>query len=115
MGIKLTVDESGCRIRQELTPDQLVGLAEANRIFPLFTKQDMASRWGVSVQVITNWSRRHDDFPQEMTGVFQDDKAGIFPISEVERYEQARGGRSKVSGYNAGMVGATGHKRGGAQ
>jgi predicted DNA-binding transcriptional regulator AlpA len=53
----------------------------------LITKADMAKRWGVSRQVVHNWSKRHEDFPQPV------DRIGmtpVFSIADVERYEKMR-------------------------
>lgn len=75
-----------------MEPTKLIELNYEARIFPLFTRQDLAARWGVSVQVVNNWSRRRTDFPKEIKGAALGSRPVCFyPLYEVERYERQRG------------------------
>jgi hypothetical protein len=55
----------------------------------LLAKSDMASRWGVTRQVVNNWSTRHTDFPPEIMRV-DNGRLPLFLESEVVKYEQSR-------------------------
>jgi hypothetical protein len=55
----------------------------------LLAKSDMAARWGVTRQVVNNWSSRHDDFPPEVVRV-DNGRLPLFLESDVEIYEQSR-------------------------
>lgn len=59
------------------------------KIPPLLSKADLATRWGVSRQVVNNWESRHDDFPPVAIAVHN----GSLPLyleSDVEVYERSR-------------------------
>lgn len=61
---------------------------------PLLSKADMATRWGVSRQVVNNWESRHNDFPAVAITVHN----GSLPLyleSDVGEYERARGLQKK--------------------
>jgi hypothetical protein len=56
----------------------------------LFTKVDLGMRWGVSRQVVNNWSKRHEDFPAPVQYVSN----GAIPLykeSDIRKYEEKRG------------------------
>lgn len=56
----------------------------------LYTKVDIGLRWGVTRQVVNNWSKRREDFPQPVQYVSN----GAIPLyleSDVKRYEEKRG------------------------
>lgn len=63
------------------------------RLFPLQTIQSMAERWGVTRQMVNNWSERHDDFPTPLKGLITETAKtpNVYPLNEVEEYEKARG------------------------
>lgn len=53
-------------------------------------KSDMATRWGVTRQVVNNWENRHDDFPPvEMT--VDNGRMPLYTLKEVQKYERERG------------------------
>lgn len=60
------------------------------KTFPLYTKQALATRWGVDRQTIQNWSVRHNDFCQPIDGIVAG-MGSYYPAYEVERYEKVRG------------------------
>lgn len=56
----------------------------------LYTKVDLGIRWGVSRQVVNNWSNRRNDFPEPIQFVSN----GVIPIyteSSILAYEKMRG------------------------
>ncbi|MDN3365415.1 hypothetical protein QU577_27000 [Priestia megaterium] len=53
----------------------------------LLAKSDMASRWGVTPQVVHNWESRHSDFPKPVMRV-QNGKLPLYLLEDVEKYEQ---------------------------
>jgi hypothetical protein len=56
----------------------------------LFTKVDLGIRWGVSRQVVNNWSTRREDFPAPAQYV----SGGAIPLyleSSIKLYEEKRG------------------------
>jgi hypothetical protein len=55
----------------------------------LCAKSDLATRWGVTRQVVNNWSNRHSDFPQEIMRV-DNGRMPLFAGEDVIKYEQAR-------------------------
>lgn len=55
----------------------------------LLTKSDMAVRWSVTRQVVNNWSKRHTDFPSEVTRV-DNGRLPLYLESDIEKYEKAR-------------------------
>ncbi|CAF1897176.1 hypothetical protein NRS6185_03774 [Bacillus subtilis] len=55
----------------------------------LLTKSDMATRWSVTRQVVNNWSKRHADFPSEVTRV-DNGRLPLYLESDIEKYEKAR-------------------------
>jgi hypothetical protein len=55
----------------------------------LLAKSDMATRWGVTRQVVNNWSTRHADFPPEVIRV-DNGRLPLFLEADVEQYEQSR-------------------------
>lgn len=56
----------------------------------LMTKADMATRWGVSRQVVKNWEDRHANFPKSVM-IVSNGQIPLYLESDVERYEQERG------------------------
>jgi hypothetical protein len=56
----------------------------------LMTKADMATRWGVSRQVVKNWEDRHSNFPKPVM-IVSNGQIPLYLESDVERYEQERG------------------------
>lgn len=78
-----------------IEPADFLKLGQANGIFPLFTKQDLAERWGKSIQLINNWGRRHSDFPEKFSGILIQDQGehtrGFYPAYAVYKYEKTRG------------------------
>ncbi|MCY9090923.1 hypothetical protein [Bacillus mojavensis] len=55
----------------------------------LLTKSDMATRWSVTRQVVNNWSKRHADFPPEVSRV-DNGRLPLYLESDIEKYEKAR-------------------------
>jgi hypothetical protein len=55
----------------------------------LLAKSDMATRWGVTRQVVNNWSNRHEDFPPEAIRV-DNGRLPLFLESDVIKYETTR-------------------------
>lgn len=55
----------------------------------LLSKSDLATRWGVTRQVVNNWSNRHKDFPPESIRV-DNGRLPLFLESDVEDYEKSR-------------------------
>lgn len=100
MGIKYRMDNEG-NLTRHMEPDEIITAGKDAELFPLFTKKDMADRWGESIQVIGNWAKRHTDFPKPVTGILAGDPAagkgggavagGLYPAYEVYRYEKTRG------------------------
>lgn len=80
--------------KKELTKDQviLVGVEMLNQVnfFPLFTKQELANRWGVSRQVVQKRCNSHTNFCKPVTG-FIKGSGSYYPLYEVERYEKEQG------------------------
>ena len=58
--------------------------------YPLYSKTELAKRWGVSRQVVNNWAARHTDFCKPIHGVVEGSTM-YYPYFEVKRYEQTRG------------------------
>lgn len=59
-------------------------------VFPLYTKQALVERWGVSRQTVDSWAARHTDFPKPIEGLVMGG-GPYYPLYEVERYEKTRG------------------------
>lgn len=59
-------------------------------VFPFYTNQALAQRWGVERRVVNNWSKRHVDFCKPVLGLI---KGGgpYYPLHEIIRYEKKRG------------------------
>jgi hypothetical protein len=55
----------------------------------LLAKSDMATRWGVTRQVVNNWSNRHADFPKEYMRI-DNGRLPIFLEEDVIKYESER-------------------------
>jgi hypothetical protein len=55
----------------------------------LLAKSDLATRWGVTRQVVNNWSNRHEDFPPESIRV-DNGRLPLFLESDVIKYETSR-------------------------
>ncbi|MED0738934.1 hypothetical protein [Aneurinibacillus thermoaerophilus] len=55
----------------------------------LITKKGLSQRWGISKQAVHNRSIRHKDFPKPFEGT--DDVHPLYLISDIEKYEKARG------------------------
>jgi hypothetical protein len=55
----------------------------------LYAKSDLAARWGVTRQVVNNWSNRHSDFPQEIMRV-DNGRMPLFAEEDVIKYEEQR-------------------------
>lgn len=56
----------------------------------LYTKVDIGLRWGVTRQVVNNWSKRREDFPKPIQHVSN----GAIPLyleSDIKNYEEKRG------------------------
>lgn len=49
----------------------------------------MATRWGVSRQVVNNWESRHNDFPSVHLKV-DNDRMPLYLLEEVIKYETKR-------------------------
>lgn len=56
----------------------------------LLSKSDMATRWGVTRQVVNNWSNRHSDFPPEVIRV-DNGRLPLYLESDVIKYEESHG------------------------
>lgn len=52
----------------------------------ILTKADMATRWGVTRQVVNNWENRHSDFPKPIMTV-QNGSLPLYLESDVMVYE----------------------------
>lgn len=52
----------------------------------LLSKSDMATRWGVTRQVVNNWESRHNDFPPVYMKV-DNDRMPLYLLKDVEKYE----------------------------
>lgn len=59
------------------------------KTFPLYTKQSLATRWGVDRQTIQNWSVRHNDFCKPIEGIVSG-SGSYYPAYEVLKYEKSR-------------------------
>lgn len=55
----------------------------------LLAKSDLATRWGVTRQVVNNWSNRHEDFPSEVMRV-DNGRMPLFAEEDVIKYEEQR-------------------------
>jgi hypothetical protein len=55
----------------------------------LYSKSDLATRWGVTRQVVNNWSNRHSDFPSEIMRV-DNGRLPLFAGKDVIEYEKKR-------------------------
>ena len=53
----------------------------------LFTKSDLATRWGMSRQAVFNRSLRHEDFPKEFTRV-DNGNMPLFKEVDILKYEK---------------------------
>lgn len=56
----------------------------------LLAKSDMATRWGVTRQVVNNWENRHNDFPPVKMKV-DNGRMPLYLLEEVQKYEKKRG------------------------
>lgn len=71
-------------------------------MWPLHTKTDLSKRWGVSVQRLNNWAKRHDDFPPRIEGIMSGETL-VYGESDVKHYEKTRGGAEKVAEHNSAL------------
>lgn len=55
----------------------------------LYAKSDLATRWGVTRQVVNNWSTRHVDFPEEIMRV-DNGRMPLYLEKDVIKYEKER-------------------------
>ena len=55
----------------------------------LYAKSDLATRWGVTRQVVNNWSSRHSDFPPEFMRV-DNGRMPLFLEEDIIKYEMER-------------------------
>lgn len=63
---------------------------ELNIMETLYSKVDLGTRWGVSRQLVNNWSKRREDFPAPAQFVSN----GAIPLyseSSIKLYEEKRG------------------------
>lgn len=88
-----------------IEPSVFVELGKTNSIFPLFSMQDMAKRWGKSIQTVKNWEDRYEDvFPNKLPGVCEDGKSRpVYPLYEVLRFESEKSDLL-VAGKKASVV-----------
>src|SRR5699024_4253450 len=56
----------------------------------LLSKSDMATRWGVTRQVVNNWEARHKNFPPIEMKV-DNGRMPLYLLEEVIKYEKGRG------------------------
>lgn len=56
----------------------------------LFSKADLARRWGVTRQVVKNWELRHEDFPKPVMWV-HDNSLPLYIEKDVLVYEKNKG------------------------
>lgn len=56
----------------------------------LYTKVDLSNRWGVSRQVVNNWSKRNEDFPAPLQFV-SNGSIPLYTESSIKLYEEKRG------------------------
>jgi len=55
----------------------------------LYSKADLARRWGVTRQVVNNWEKRHNDFPDPVMHV-HDGSLPLYLLEDVVQYEKNR-------------------------
>lgn len=55
----------------------------------LYSKADLATRWGVSRQVVKNWENRHDNFPAPVMKV-HNDSLPLYLEKDIIKYEEER-------------------------
>lgn len=62
-------------------------------VFPLQTIQSMAERWGKSRQSVAMAAQRDPRFPRQLDGIIEQTAKTprVYPLYEVERYEQEKG------------------------
>lgn len=77
------------------------------KVFPLQTIQSLSERWNVSRQLVYTWSQSHLDFPKPIEGIITATAKTptVYPLYEVERYENLRGGSHKIAEVNKGRAG----------
>jgi hypothetical protein len=56
----------------------------------VLTQRDISDRWGVSKQVISNWKKRHEDFPKPDQFV-SGGTIALYLESDIKNYEEKRG------------------------
>ncbi|AHJ88624.1 hypothetical protein GBK2_26 [Geobacillus phage GBK2] len=80
--------------RKYVYVEDLLKMGREMGILPLYTKKALAERWGVSKQVVQNWSMRDENFCKPIEGLVIG-KGPYYPLCEVERYEKERGLKSE--------------------
>lgn len=68
-----------------------------NQLPNLMTQADMATRWGVTVKDIYNWSKRHANFPAPVMRL-SNGQIPVYLESDVAKYESERKPRTRT--YN---------------
>lgn len=63
------------------------GVIKMMELPKLLSKADMAKRWEVTSQVVHNWEKRHDNFPEPVMRV-HDDKLPLYLLEDVVIYEK---------------------------
>ncbi|WBX80109.1 hypothetical protein PD280_21320 [Virgibacillus salarius] len=61
----------------------------SNKLPKLYSKADLARRWGVSRQVVKNWELRHDNFPKPVMWV-HDNSLPLYIEKDIIKYEELR-------------------------
>lgn len=61
----------------------------SNKLPKLYSKADLARRWGVSRQVVKNWELRHDNFPKPVMWV-HDNSLPLYIEKDIIEYEELR-------------------------
>jgi hypothetical protein len=68
--------------------EELIAVGEHDRIFPLFTREDLAQRWGKKRTTVHELSKTRPDFPKPIIGIFKSEVKPYYPLFEVERFER---------------------------
>ncbi|PAF35560.1 hypothetical protein CHH58_16010 [Terribacillus saccharophilus] len=55
----------------------------------LYSKADLARRWGATRQVVNNWENRHNDFPDPVMHV-HDGSLPLYLHEDITKYEEKR-------------------------
>jgi hypothetical protein len=71
--------------------NELITVGQHDKIFPLFSKADLAKRWGKSLQGVHWLAENQNNFPKPIEIFYSDSANNVYyPLCEVLRYEQER-------------------------